>query len=442
MNEFLIWKEKDRHQLAYESMANERGKKMAEQLKIDLSARDNACVRCHGGVVPAGVEPFQLVPKEDGVTCLVCHGAFAEWVKEHQPPANRAWLNLNGNRLEKEKRYGMRDLWDPKKRVDTCLACHVGDVKEGKILTHDMYAAGHPPLPSIEVATFSAQEPRHWQYLREKDPVIQQRLAFHKDRLEQTEVVAVSGIETLKNQLTLLSTSPSGDMTAGFPDFARYDCAACHHELVRSDISWRKPRGLPRACPPTPTWPLALLRVGLEAADSQKADAWYSELRSKLLEFDVAMTERPFGNLEKAKPIAEAIISWLNGPLGALDAKAKAKPGTNEPVVDRTTAISMLRRLGDLAATTSPDHESARQMVWAYRTIYQELMPEEKDRDKEVMSVLDRLDQRLGADLRAPGASGRKPITDSLAERLEAASKYKPADFRQDFAQLLDHLPK
>jgi hypothetical protein len=442
MNEYATWKEMDRHQIAYESMISDRGKKMAELLRIDLAAPDNACVRCHGIVAAQGAQPFQFNAREEGVTCVACHGAFAEWIKEHQPPFNMNWPNLN--RVQKESRFGMRDLWDPRKRVETCLSCHVGDVDEKKVLTHDMYAAGHPPLPSIEVASFSAQEPRHWQYLREKKPAIQQRLGFHKDRLEQTELVAVSGLQVLKKNLNLLTTAPDGGQNAGaFPDFARYDCAACHHDLTTSDLSWRQARGwkTPPGRPTPPSWPLALLRVGLEAADAARADSWFKDLNDKIGEFDAAMTERPFGNLEKARPIAQAIVGWLDGPLGALAAKAGVAPGSREPVVDRTVAIAMLRRLGTIAATSSPDHESARQMAWAFRTIYQELVPEEKDRDQEVVKLLDQLDRRLGTDLR-PQTQGRKPIVDSLAARLKAASDYTPVAFRQDFAQLVAHLPK
>src|SRR5207248_334113 len=42
------------------------------------------------------------------------------------------------------------------------------NVKEGKIVTHEMYAAGHPPLPGIEIATFGDALPRHWETLTEK----------------------------------------------------------------------------------------------------------------------------------------------------------------------------------------------------------------------------------------------------------------------------------
>ena len=31
-----------------------------------------------------------------------------------------------------------------------CLSCHLGNAREGRVVTHEMYAAGHPPLPGFE----------------------------------------------------------------------------------------------------------------------------------------------------------------------------------------------------------------------------------------------------------------------------------------------------
>ena len=39
-------------------------------------------------------------------------------------------------------------------RAKLCSACHVGNVEDGKLVTHEMYAAGHPPLPGIEIVAF------------------------------------------------------------------------------------------------------------------------------------------------------------------------------------------------------------------------------------------------------------------------------------------------
>ena len=62
----------------------------------------------------------------------------------------------------------MIDVRNPIVRAEQCFGCHIGNAAEGKIITHEMYAAGHPPLPNIEIESYVAQLPRHWRYLDEK----------------------------------------------------------------------------------------------------------------------------------------------------------------------------------------------------------------------------------------------------------------------------------
>ncbi len=51
--------------------------------------------------------------------------------------------------------YGYYDIRSPVSRTRMCLSCHVGNVREGRVVTHEMFAAGHPPLPGFDVETFS-----------------------------------------------------------------------------------------------------------------------------------------------------------------------------------------------------------------------------------------------------------------------------------------------
>lgn len=438
MVEYPVWKTKDRHQIAFDVLFSPRAQEMGRRLGINVTDDRGACISCHGIVVPKGVEPSQFVARNDGVTCVACHGTQQEWILEHQMPNSPRWRALT--RAQKKELKGMQDLWDPKTRAETCLSCHVGKIEQGKVLTHAMYAAGHPPLPSIEVAFFSEEEPRHWQYLREKPSGIQKHLGFNPQRLEQTELVAVSGLAALTASLELLTASaPGGAPSTEWPDFARYDCAACHHELSVADRSWRQTRGDKGAPgrPTAPTWPLALVQLGLEAADPDRANPWYQTLQQRLHDFDEAMTERPFGNLAKARTIAKEMITWANEPLGVLVQMSQAKPGEHRQVVDRARALRMLRRLGSIATEGSPDYDSARQMAWAFRTIYHELEPNPEKRNPQIKTILDRLDQKLQLSLNPRLPVGRKPIIDSLAERLQAAVGYNPADFQKDMSLLV-----
>ena len=69
----------------------------------------------------------------------------------------------------------MTDLWDSDKRTEVCSSCHIGDAvpEKHRFVTHDMYAAGHPPLPPFETAAFCNMFPRHWQLMNEKTPEMQ-----------------------------------------------------------------------------------------------------------------------------------------------------------------------------------------------------------------------------------------------------------------------------
>ena len=66
------------------------------------------------------------------------------------------------SREEKQKDWGMTDLWNPVNRTQVCSSCHIGDADPDKhrFVTHAMYAAGHPPLPAFETAAFSDSMPR------------------------------------------------------------------------------------------------------------------------------------------------------------------------------------------------------------------------------------------------------------------------------------------
>src|SRR5262249_36585052 len=146
------------------------------------------------------------------------------------------------SRKAKESKYGMTDLWDPIRRTEVCASCHVGNAKEGKVVTHEMYAAGHPPLPSFEIATFGDGMPRHWQLLAQKSKTAQELLQYDPRELEQTKLVLISGIQCFRDSMRLLAAQAkkSAEEKQGI-DLAQLDCAACHHDLIRP--SWRQERG-------------------------------------------------------------------------------------------------------------------------------------------------------------------------------------------------------
>jgi hypothetical protein len=450
MNEATIWEAKDKHKNAFAVLSDPRGVQMGKILGIDVTA-SRSCLGCHsvtdrspvgarqgGEVAPRPMRAQQFDRKGDGVSCVACHGAFREWAFEHTAFEDPKWRSLS--RKEKEVKYGMVDLWDPVTRTKRCLSCHVGNYDEGNVLTHAMYAAGHPPLPGIEISTFSESMPDHWEYLGEKRqgrrPEVRKALEamLDLDKLEHTELVAVSGLVPLRESLRLFAAQAEkdelGDIPGSrWPDFARFDCYACHHEVNRPN--WRQTRGFPGVPgrPPAPSWPLALVALGIEAANPQRVSPRLEQFDRQIKEFHAALSARPFGNKDQAIASARTLVGWVDEVLGDL----------GKAPVDRDLAIRLLDRVCRLSRSDVPDYDTARQLFWAFRTIYNEIEPKAGP-DSLVVKLLRRTDEELGFSL--PSAGTQEPIEATLARRLKAVTNYDPATFQARFAELTALLPR
>ncbi|HWE36308.1 MAG TPA: multiheme c-type cytochrome [Isosphaeraceae bacterium] len=416
-NEAQTWKNEDKHQNAFQILRGDRAKAMGDLLGIADVSKENRCVACHGVVVEAGAAQDNF-NQEEGVTCVACHGAYRRWIIEHTAPAGRLWRSLT--REQKERDYGMVDLWDPAIRSKKCASCHVGNADDGKFLTHEMYAAGHPPLPGIEAAQFSDQEPRHWQYLFEKPAEIQKFLQFNDKELEQSKLVVVDGVVALRESIKLLADDAKRPKSAAQSlDLTHFDCYACHHDL--KGPSWRQERGYPGnpGRPRPRPWPKALAKLALQHL-GQPDDV----LETKLADLNKAFNDRPFGNPGRVAEEAAKVVKWLDG---IATAAGKASCG-------RKAAADMLPMLCAIADET-PDYDSARQIAWAFETIYNELHRDDQHpADPKVLDVLKALKAELKLDL----PKGIKPgiIVDQLDDSLQHVADYDPARFRARMAEL------
>jgi hypothetical protein len=391
MIEGYFWENSDPHKIAlnwgkgadpkryngFRSAAGQRAAEIGERLQIKDVATARECIGCHSVSVPESTRPQDFDnPLSEGVTCVSCHGSYRRWVTDHQVRDDPTWSGLT--RAQKWVDYGMVDLWDPVVRAQTCMSCHIGDPdpKSGKKITHTMYAAGHPPLPSIEVGAFSQEQPQHWLYLRCKNDAARKRLAFNIDRLEQTEQVVVSGLAALSRVMELFEADANqAAAKAAWPELARFDCTACHHELKTSGAQpWRQlhksgAAGRPAALP----WPRALVRLGIHAANPGKVCTRVARLDTLLADFHAALTVRPFGDRLKIAKAAHAIVEFSKEPLAELSQLAAVKHGEKARVLDQAEAHRLLRRLREIALAETRDYESARQIGWAFRTIIHEL---------------------------------------------------------------------
>jgi hypothetical protein len=438
--EAVDWHKKDKHADAYRVLTGPRGKQMAKILGYDVTdpkGRGKACLVCHGVVIED--EKLLEASKEnqfdiaEGVNCVACHGPYTEWIGRHGVLVNaQAWRPKT--RKEKEEQGGMRDLWDPMKRAELCVSCHVGNVKEGKFVTHEMYAAGHPPLPGFEAATFSDEMPRHWQYLREKKPPLQKELGYKAGEQEQAKLILVSAAVSLRETMDLLEQQAKKCQTAKDDDnkaldLSNFDCYACHHDLKAP--SWRQKRGYPGKPGRVPMrpWPIELIKLAIKATATNAAGKVDSAAETKALAgFDGALANvhkgfdaRPFGDPKKIEAAAAALKGWA-------DALAKK---LNAVTIDSVQARTLLTRIPDLYRGSEKDpllvdYDSARQVAWSFEVMYNELNG--KKGDPKIRKTLTALDEQLK--LRLP--KGRdKIVEDELKESLEKRNDYDPGKFRK-----------
>jgi hypothetical protein len=438
MLEFSIWDEKDKHKIAYKILKGARAKEMGDRLNINVT-ESSACINCHSTTM-AGAEEGQRFAREDnGVSCLACHGAYRDWVTNHQFPADKKWRQ--NTRKEKETRFGMTDLWNPVTRATKCASCHIGNADEQKVVTHAMYAAGHPPLPGLETATYSDAQPRHWEYLREKNRVAQKDLGFDPGKLEQTELVVVSGIVALSATMHLYAAEAGEDSLVKepethWPDFARFDCYACHHDLRMP--SWRQARGYGGRTPgrPTsPTWPAVLVRLGILVADPDGSNHLEAEFREKVEAFQKASGGRPFGDQRRSAAAARALADWADSVGERMRAMIE-HPG--HMAVDDAMASRLLRELCGMATSGPLDYDTARQIALAFRTIYAESRA--KNPDPAIVKVLADLDRTAHLSLMTAGS--QELIENTLKSRLEAVFDFDPASFQAQFAEIANRLGK
>lgn len=453
LNEFTTWANKDRHNNSLSRLKvdhKERCAQMDAILKWPKPVTEDArCLSCHAVSVDGAVIAGQTFDANEGVTCTACHGSEksipgqSSWVTAHiVGQANEdQWRKLP---TDKKTATGFKNLRDPVERSKLCLSCHVGNVAEGKVITHEMYAAGHPPLPSIEIATFSEQQPRHYRLGREqKDPVAVKYVGFESGELEETKIALIGAIMNLRENMAL--TSALVDKPAdhdknmkAWPEIARFDCAACHHELKRP--SWRQERGYQvspgRILPPL--WPEALVSAAVAVTTStpeefKKVAEEYKALVTKLYE---AYDARQFGDPAKIKAAASAIVAWSDGLL------AKA----TKLKYDEVTAKKILESLISTALSGQLDYDAARQVAWAFRKVYHEyneVVPAAKKTIKvspldklKVDPLVTKLSSSLSLDVRTDKNGRATGIIENLAERMRSMNDYDPASFQATFEEL------
>jgi hypothetical protein len=459
LNEYLTWKTEDKHSLAYINLTGERGRRMGQILGYNVTD-DARCLSCHGlANVPENQRANEF-HKENGVSCEGCHGPAQKWGAEH---SSKDWRLVT---FQEKQAKGMVNVRDPAERTQICASCHIGSVQERKVVTHEMYAAGHPPLPGFELATFSERLPRHWRlrkdipYLRDTAPkAVKDRFDFQNATFENTKLVLVSSVVAVRDAMAFLERRARDDSAARdaakaqrspWPDYAQFDCYACHHDLKVP--SWRQARGYVGAPgrPQVRPWPLALVELAVRhtAKDDASSRAETSKLQMARRALDQATSAQPFGDPAQVSAAASGLKSWAESLVSR----------TVAADFDPTAALRLLKTLCAMAAERAPDYDSARQIAWAFQVIYSEWRPHATGAG-EIRSILESLQSDLHLALNSTRAERKAIIAKTdfskqalptsleqfgnkeLAQSLERIADYDPKRFQDAMQKLAQQLP-
>ena len=206
--EYTHWLTKDKHAKTYEVLRKDRSVRIAQNLQLpekpDKSAK---CLTCHTLSIPPELQG-KYYQVEDGVSCETCHGPAQAWLGTHFTLGYEAAL-----------KDGMYDTRDPVKRAEKCLSCHLGT--KGKSVDHAMIAAGHPDL-IFELDTFTALMPPHW-----RQPP--------KGEWFGARAWSIGQAVALREVMQRLARRAQPLSAPGWPEFAEFDCFACHH-AVPNDV--------------------------------------------------------------------------------------------------------------------------------------------------------------------------------------------------------------
>lgn len=467
LEELKLWANQDKHSQAFTSLLNERSQQMGKLLGVAEIHRDKRCLACHTGypLAAMGNDPHLMSAElaknlrvVQGISCEGCHspagdtrGDGAVVTGWFQPHAQRdLWRFMSAK--DKLDKFGFSDIRSATARTRLCLTCHLGNAAEGKVVTHEMYAAGHPPLPGFELSTFAAQMPKHWRDFDKKAEAVREeflkknvddvygRDSFKLDNLHETNNALVAALVSFSENLKLSSALADEAATMpvakpDWPELAQFECFACHHDL--KDRSWRQRRTL-RGAPGRPmlrAWPTTLTKLAIKRAGHDP-----KEFDQRLQSIEKLLSEQPFGRRERWHATIRPLTDWLD--VQALSLERKPLP--------RDEGLGLLREIALIAESDLWDYDSARQLVWAAQTLRRELASDRSDetlRSKvaaldpsyaeiEKLFVLDLIQGRK-AQQQLPGSTKSREVQEvDLETTLPPIANYDAAVFRVLFRKL------
>jgi hypothetical protein len=263
----------------------------------------------------------------ESIGCEACHGQGKDYLVDHM---GLSWLRSDPNeKLDK----GFYDLENSALAARVCLSCHFGNPEESKWVTHEMYAAGHPPLPPLDLGKFlDGTSNKHWMTLNEKwnklappksdidrqlndDRINYLRIHLSANKSDHSDHSDLE--QTIQTHFRKTQQSRIGQWTANlnyhdlldqqaraavnWGDYALYDCAGCHQTLYKKiQGSVGSPRRVPGR-PQGPLWTKPML--------SATGESQFKQLATLQELMDEALNAKPFGDRGKIQAAIEGFAS-------------------------------------------------------------------------------------------------------------------------------------
>ncbi|MCM2374621.1 cytochrome c family protein [Aporhodopirellula aestuarii] len=390
-----------------------------------------ACLTCHGGVTGEETRGEGVLTKNAiGIDCLYCHqeGTQVAWQKKHFD--SDSWRLSSP---EAKRSSGMTDLVNTANQASLCLDCHVGNRERGMFVTHQMYAAGHPPLPSVEVQTFCEQMPQHWQspstlyenlgedssrepYFEINYPGVVGRDAELAGKTHwDTRKVFIGALVARRKAVQLMVQLAQTD---DWGDYALYDCAACHHELQTE--SRRQQRYLTSSQPSTPGRPRQheWQNVLLDVAYRLGGKVSYEKIERLERALERSFDEQPLGAADSVSQVGSQLIDEIDKLIDVVQTRA-----FNESL----TRVA-LKVIAETDGSRLLTYDAARQAVWAVDVMTQELQRVNGSVSDSVKATVSQLHETELTGLDTDLPSGRKQFIypDYLGVELKRRAQFNP----------------
>lgn len=422
LDEVLVWNQQDKHSLAYCVLNGELGRRMSAQLGYDV-AKAGECLACHAprraqrGASADAPPNYKLT---EGVTCEDCHGGSRGWHRLHI--LKDQWRGLTAG---EKKSHGMKDLRDPLTRATVCLDCHVGNAAQAQVVNHEMYAAGHPPLASVDIVAYADDMPSHW--LSDRQRAENGAPRAEADAMLNTRLALTGYLVSGERALRL-----AGRPSEGLPDFAAFDCDACHHEL--SSSNWRLGRGA-QGTPGRPSYRAWSIEMASTVSSLTSDESSAARVRRAVEQLQTGRPSHAFGGDQEtaSRALHELADIWL----------AQADE-LSEKSLDRRQVERFVEAILELSVDSArpPDYDTARALTWLLRTAFSDLGVLTSETSQVAWQSLEeqlalRIPPRADAALQPPGVDLTcatdfpSPIAAQLPDSLQRRAEYEPAQFQQ-----------